>query len=1035
MVIGFFGDKVMANLTDQIIKLTKSGINIAKLLDPGRSAFVALIIVTVASAVYAVQTNINGPAGSTGRFGEKVVVLSNGNFVVVDTLFVDAGNSVGAVHLYDGTTLALISSLKGSTPGDNVGSGIITPLANGNFVVSNPNWDNAGIVNAGAVTWCSGVTGCNGAISATNSLVGGTAGDQIGLNWVTALKFGNYVVASSLWDNTVGPISDAGAVTWCNGTVGCVGFVTTANSLTGGMAGNLVGNGGVRALNNGNYVSASFDWDNPVGPVSNVGAVTWGNGSTGTTGLVSSSNSIIGSTANDQVGRGGGGNRIAALTNGNYVVPTQSWDNPSGPISDVGAVTWCNGNGGTVGVVTAANSLIGGTSNDWVGVEGVTALSNGNYVVNSALNWRDPSTSLSVGAVTWGNGNGGTVGLVSASNSLIGGRSLDRVGIGGIVALTNGNYVVNSYGWDNPTGPIANVGAVTFGNGNGGTVGLVTPSNSLVGGRADDNVGQRTIALTNGNYVTSTQFWDNPTGPVNSVGAATWCSGTAGRTGLVTTANSLTGSKSSDSVGTSLTALLNGNYVVGSSGWLTASFVSVGASTWGNGATGTTGTVATSNSLTGSTNLDSISNFGITALANGNYVVNSPQWDNPIGPVSNVGAATFANGTSAFVASASNLNSLIGGTSGDSVSSALGTQALANGNYVILSRDWDNPTGPVVNAGAVTLGNGSVGTVGTLSTVNTVMGNILNEGGSLIYAFNDIGNYLIVGRSNSISAQPITILSNSSFTAAGNGDFNNPTTWGGTPPSGVDTGVIPPSVIVFVPFGQNNMAGLVNVNGTLNGAGTLTSNVVTNVGGTLAPGTSPGMLTVNGNVNLKNGSIFAAEINGTTVGTQYDQLKVNGSVVLDNPTLSMTFGFTPSLGNAFRLIDNDGMDPISGMFNGIPEGKRIGLPGFRVANFSYFGGDGNDFVVTISLISAADATISGRVFTRDGAGLRNAAVVLTDETGIVSAVRTSSFGYFSFSGVEVGRTYILSVSSKRFLFEPKVVTVTDDLSEIEFIPL
>ena len=138
---------------------------------------------------------------------------------------------------------------------------------------------------------------------------------------------------------------------------------------------------------------------------------------------------------------------------------------------DVGAVTWGNGAGGTVGLVTSANSLVGGIAGDNVGSTGVTALTNGNYVVSSS-NWDNPTGPIAnVGAVTWGNGSGGTVGLVTSSNSLIGGTASDNVGNSGVTALTNGNYVVRSPNWDNPTGPIVNVGAVTWGNGAGGTVG------------------------------------------------------------------------------------------------------------------------------------------------------------------------------------------------------------------------------------------------------------------------------------------------------------------------------------------------------------------------------------------------------------------------------------------------------------------------------------------------------------------------------------------------------------------------------------
>ena len=47
----------------------------------------------------------------------------------------------------------------------------------------------------------------------------------------------------------------------------------------------------------------------------------------------------------------------------------------------------------------------------------------------------------------------------------------------------------------------------------------------------------------------------------------TWGSGTAGVSGAVSAANSLVGSHAGDFVGGGVTALTNGNYVVGSPNW------------------------------------------------------------------------------------------------------------------------------------------------------------------------------------------------------------------------------------------------------------------------------------------------------------------------------------------------------------------------------------------------------------------------------------------------------------------------------------
>ena len=101
-------------------------------------------------AARAAQTDIIGSSGSE-EFGESVTVLANGNIVIAYPLY-DAGSTpdVGAVYLYDGATLALISVLTGSTANDQVGSGGVTALSNGHYVVRSPDWDNGAVMDAGS---------------------------------------------------------------------------------------------------------------------------------------------------------------------------------------------------------------------------------------------------------------------------------------------------------------------------------------------------------------------------------------------------------------------------------------------------------------------------------------------------------------------------------------------------------------------------------------------------------------------------------------------------------------------------------------------------------------------------------------------------------------------------------------------------------------------------------------------------------------------------------------------------------------------
>jgi len=698
------------------------------LLDPQN------ITISTAAISQFPQFNFANPSTNlpTSGYGLGVAILGNGNIVIASSNDNVAASAAGAVYLFNGSNAALISTLTGSHANDQIGSGITKLTGNNNYAVESPFW-NGGI---GAVTWGNGSTGITGVVSSSNSLVGSTANDSVGLGGITALSNGNYGVASPNWNGAIG------AATWGSGSTGTTGIVSSSNSLVGSTANDNVGLA-ITALSNGHYVVASPNWNGAIGAATwgngstgttgtvsssnslvgstsgdsvclaitalsngnygvaspnwngNTGAATWGNGSTGTTGTVSSSNSLVGSTANDQVG-----STLTVLTNGNYVVASPNWNGV------IGAATWGSGTTGITGIVSSSNSLVGSTAGDSVG-SAITALSNGNYGVAS------PNWNGAIGAATWGNGSTGTTGVVSSSNSLVGSTAGDSVG-SAITALSNGNYVVASPNWN------GTIGAATWGNGSTGTTGTVSSSNSLVGSTANDTVGLDGItALNNGNYVVASPDWNG------GIGAATWGSGTTGITGIVSSSNSLVGSTAGDSVGTTLTALSNGNYGVASPNW--NGFI--GAATWGNGSTGTTGTVSSSNSLVGSTAGDQVSASGITALSNGNYVVASSFW------TGGIGAATWGNGSMGITGTVSSSNSLVGSIAGDSVGTAM--TVLSNGNYVVASPFWNG------GIGSATWGSGIAGVTGTITAANSLLGASANT--DLRVAGEDTvnGNFLV----------------------------------------------------------------------------------------------------------------------------------------------------------------------------------------------------------------------------------------------------------------------------------------------------
>jgi hypothetical protein len=81
------------------------------------------------------------------------------------------------------------------------------------------------------------------------------------------------------------------------------------------------------------------------------------------------------------------------------------------------------------------------------------------------------------------------------------------------------------------------------------------------------------------------------------------------------------------------------------------------------------------------------------------------------------------------------------------------------------------------------------------------------------------------------------------------------------------------------------------------------------------------------------------------------------------------------------------------------------------------------------------ATVSGRVLTSADYGLKGAVVMITDNMSGASAIsQTSAMGYFMFIGVQKGRSYTFSVSSKRFSYAPQTITVSGNLSDLSFTP-
>lgn len=131
------------------------------------------------------------------------------------------------------------------------------------------------------------------------------------------------------------------------------------------------------------------------------------------------------------------------------------------------------------------------------------------------------------------------------------------------------------------------------------------------------------------------------------------------------------------------------------------------------------------------------------------------------------------------------------------------------------------------------------------------------------------------------------------------------------------------------------------------------------------------------------------------------------------PTFASAFGFTNANGTWHLYARDD-----NGTFD----------PNVLVGTISCWG---LEFLQT----TAADLSISGRVTTAGGAGIRNARVVLSGNSlPEPRVVTTGSFGYFSFTGLTAGETYVVTVNSQRYTFTvpSRVITLVDNLTDVDF---
>lgn len=84
--------------------------------------------------------------------------------------------------------------------------------------------------------------------------------------------------------------------------------------------------------------------------------------------------------------------------------------------------------------------------------------------------------------------------------------------------------------------------------------------------------------------------------------------------------------------------------------------------------------------------------------------------------------------------------------------------------------------------------------------------------------------------------------------------------------------------------------------------------------------------------------------------------------------------------------------------------------------------------------TAASVGLSGQVLSESGGGLSQARVILTEADGTTHEETTGTFGRYEFSGITAGQTVVISVRSRRYSYTSQVVTLQDNITDLNFYP-
>ncbi|MGI9172775.1 MAG: beta strand repeat-containing protein [Chthoniobacterales bacterium] len=306
-------------------------------------------------------------------------------------------------------------------------------------------------------------------------------------------------------------------------------------------------------------------------------------------------------------------------------------------------------------------------------------------------------------------------------------------------------------------------------------------------------------------------------------------------------------------------------------------------------------------------------NASLTSLTSaGSFVGNDNSTTTLSGTINNTGSILL-NGVSRPTSLAINGNvTLTGG----------GTVTLTDGyDFIAGSGTLTNVNNTI--QGANSFGLGSIGG-DQISVINQASGLILandNSSGAalIIDPVAGTGTFANQGTMRATGGGTLVLSGNGGGTFANTGDIIADTN------STVSlTGALTQTAgSVSLNGGTLNNTGSLNIQGgLLRGNGTVNGPVSNS--GTISPGFSVGLLTINGDLQLGSTANLSFEIGGTGQGTTYDWLnKTDGAALTLNGNLTLTLinGFTPANSDMFTIVSTQTM--LAGAFANVANGTRL----------------------------------------------------------------------------------------------------------------